>query len=72
MMTASHEITEADLERYVAAAAYVTARYGEVYAPLFDRLERELAAARRRADPVARARRYLQDQTDAGALKAIR
>ncbi|MBB2973985.1 hypothetical protein [Mesorhizobium sp. RMAD-H1] len=42
------------------AAAYVVARHGAVYAPLFERLESELAELRAKGDPVSRACRYLE------------
>lgn len=47
------------LERALVVAAYIVVRHGPVYAPLVDRLERELEAARR-DDPVDRARRILE------------
>lgn len=44
------------LERALAIAAYVVTLDGPVAAPLFNRLERELATARAADDSVARAR----------------
>ena len=64
------EVTEERLERGVAMAAWIVARHGPVYAPIFERLERELAELRAREDPVARARRYLAAHSFEG-LKAI-
>lgn len=52
-------IAEAQLEHATALAAYIVSRHGGAYAPIFERLERELAEARKRSDPVERARRYL-------------
>lgn len=54
------EVTVERLERGLMIAAYVVARHGAVYAPLFDRLERDLAELRTREDPVARARHHLK------------
>lgn len=59
------------LRRAQVTIAYVVLRYGPAYAPLFDRIERELAAAER-ADTVAnRARRILQDQCVELTVNAI-
>lgn len=44
------------LERALAIAAYVVTLDGPVAAPLFNRIERELATARAANDSVARAR----------------
>ena len=73
-MVKSHEpITEERLERALAYAAWVVARHGTVYAPLFDRLEQELISFRGRHSSVEeRARRLLSAQTLDGGLKAIR
>lgn len=66
-------ITEERLERALAYAAFVVTRYGAVYAPLFDRLERELVEYRRKHDSVEdRTKRLLGHHTREGALKAIR
>jgi hypothetical protein len=46
------------IERALVLAAYVVVRHGPVYAPLVDRLERELEIARR-SDPTERAKRIL-------------
>ena len=66
-------------ERHLASAiqhmAYVVVRYGEVYAPLLDRLEHELGELQRRQSPTDRARRLLASvlpaQTDEGGRRAI-
>lgn len=47
------------LERALTFTAYIVALDGPVAAPLFDRLERELAAARAAVSTVARARDLL-------------
>jgi len=47
------------LERALAKAALVVVMYGEVFAPILERLEREVEAVRRN-DPVDRARRILE------------
>jgi hypothetical protein len=46
------------IQRALVLAAYVVVRHGPVYAPLLDRLERELDAARRN-DPTDRAKHIL-------------
>ncbi|TIW26557.1 MAG: hypothetical protein E5V63_13360 [Mesorhizobium sp.] len=68
------EVTEERLERCLMAAAYIVATHGREYGPIFDRLERDMEALieAKKNDPVARAQRYLQAHTVAGALKAIR
>jgi hypothetical protein len=48
------------IERALVLAAYVVVKHGPVYAPLLERLEKELQAARRN-DPTERARRILKD-----------
>ncbi len=73
MAKSQEPVTEERLERALAYAAWVVARHGTVYAPLFDRLERELIAYRSRHTSVEeRARRLLGPQTREGGLKAIR
>lgn len=59
------------LERALAVAAYVIVMDGPIAAPLFDRLERELAKARAANDSVSRARALLESYSTTGALKAI-
>lgn len=68
-MPAGEPITEERIERALAYSAYIVTRYGAVYAPLFERLERELADFRRRAEPVERARRYLEAHARAIEMK---
>lgn len=47
------------LERALAAVAYAITLDGPVYAPVLERLEREIAALRAGEDTVSRARRYV-------------
>lgn len=59
----SHQDEEITLERLLRAqtvVAYLMARDGPVYAPYFERLEREIAAVRAAADVMERARRFLE------------
>lgn len=53
-------VTIERLERALAIAAYVVVLDGPVAAPLFDRLERELATARAANNTVDRARALLE------------
>lgn len=64
-------ITIDRLERALALAAYIVVLDGPIAAPLFDRLERELAAARATQDTVARAQALLESYRTAGGVKAI-
>jgi hypothetical protein len=59
-------ITVERLEAALAIVARGVVLDGPIYAPLFDRLEREIAALRAADDVVSRARRYLsaRDATD--------
>jgi len=61
------------IERALTLAAYVVVRHGPVYAPLLDRLEWELDAARLN-DPTERARRILEaygsNQIRVGSVKS--
>lgn len=52
--------TLAELEEALALMAYIVCRHGEVYAPIMDRLEREVEEARRRVPSAERARRLLE------------
>jgi hypothetical protein len=54
------EITVERLERALAAISYAILLDGPIYAPVLDRLEREIAAARASEDVVSRARQYLE------------
>ena len=59
-----HHHESVTLERLLqarAAIAYAMALDGSIYAPVFERLEREIAAMRAADDVMARARRCLED-----------
>lgn len=51
----------AELEKFLAVAAYLVVRHGEAYTPTFERLEKEVDAARHRVDQRSRALRVLAD-----------
>ncbi len=59
-------VTEAQLLADIALVSQIILEHGEKYAPYLDRLEAELEA-RRRNDPVSRARMHL---AKAQAIKA--
>lgn len=59
-------VTIERLERALALAAYCVVLDGPVAAPLFDRLERELATARASNDTVARARALIESYKTTG------
>ena len=65
------EVTLERLERALAVVAYVVLHHGRAYAPILERLEREVEAARR-DDLVVRARRHVDSYTTRGHLKAMR
>lgn len=50
------------IERALLTAAQLVEYHGEVYAPIFERLEQELAALERRDSAAARARRLARGQ----------
>jgi hypothetical protein len=54
-------ITIERLERGLALLAYIIAREGPAVVPLFEKLERELAAMRQTQDTVGRAKRLLEN-----------
>jgi hypothetical protein len=54
-------VTIERLERALALCAYLVERDGPVVVPLFERLERELAAMRQTQDTVSRAKRLLEN-----------
>jgi hypothetical protein len=56
----SEPVTIERLERALALCAYLVTRDGPVMVPLFERLERELAAMRQTQDTVSRAARLLE------------
>jgi hypothetical protein len=65
------EITLERLERALVTMAYLVVRYGAVYAPILDAIEKEIAEHRNREAPVERARRLLSAYTIEGGSKAI-
>lgn len=66
-------VTPERIERALRLVAYLVARddEGEVYLPILDRLEEELAECRRWERPRDRALRLLSARTTGEALKAI-
>jgi hypothetical protein len=56
----SEAVTIERLERGLAVCAYLVALDGPVMVPMFERLERELAAMRSQHDATERAKRLLQ------------
>lgn len=65
-------VTIERLERGLAIAAYLVVLDGPVMAPVFEKLELELQAARASQDTVGRARQLLETYRVAGGVKAIR
>ena len=62
---APNHVSTARVERALRTAArLVAARGGEVFVPVFERLELELEARRRKSDAVARAKALLTRPTD--------
>lgn len=53
-------VTRERLERALALAAYIVVLDGPIAAPIFDRLERELAAMQTNEDTVTRAKAMLE------------
>jgi hypothetical protein len=69
-------ITLERLERALAAISYAIMLDGPVYAPIMERLEREIAAWHAKDDVMSRAQQHLaqfkaQAAIDSGAVKAI-
>lgn len=62
------EVTIERLERGLALLAYLIELDGPVYAPLFEKLERELEAMRSRENTVARAKRLLESYREENRL----
>ncbi len=62
---------EHHLEACLDFLAHLMGNDGEVYAPIYDRLEAELETMRKRRSPVDRARMRLAAQTLDGGVKAI-
>lgn len=65
-------ITLERLERALVFTAYLVEKYGDRYASILERLEREFEELRRHENPRARARRILDTYTRDGGEKAIR
>jgi hypothetical protein len=61
-------ITLGRLERALALVSYAIVQDGPVYAPVLERLEREIAAHHARDGIVARARRNLERLRDQAAM----
>ena len=59
------------VEAAIKAVAYAVVAHGEVYGPILDRLEAELAEMQRRRRPADRARAILDAYTVDGGVKAI-
>lgn len=59
------------LERALAVAAYVVTQRGAIAAPLFNRIEAELAAARATQDTVSRARALLESYRATDGMRMI-
>ena len=65
-------ITVIRVERALVFMAYLVEKYGDRYAPILERLERECDELRRHENPKDRARRILATYTRDGGEKAIR
>lgn len=70
------DVTIERLERALAAISYAILLDGPIYAPVLERLEREIAAMRANEDAVSRARQHLEQFRDqaaasSGTVKAI-
>lgn len=73
MGTATQQpVTIERLERGLALLAFLVVRDGEVYAPLFEKLERDIEVMRARQDTVGRARQMMENYKVVGGMKAIR
>jgi hypothetical protein len=64
-------VTLERLERGLAIAAYLVVLHGPALAPIFERLEREVATMRSNHDAVGRAKRLLESYRDTGGVKAV-
>lgn len=71
-VTRIEPISEERIEGALRIVAYIIDLHGEVYLPIFERLENELIAARKRRAPAERARRLLESYTISGDVRAIR
>jgi hypothetical protein len=68
--TRDEPVTLERLEWALAAISYAILLDGPVYAPVLDRLEREIAALRASEDVVSRAQQYLEQFRDQAAAAA--
>jgi hypothetical protein len=69
---ADEPVTAERIEHAMVVLAFIITSTGDTaYAPLLDRLERELAEYKQERDPISRARRILRDHTVEGTGKAI-
>jgi hypothetical protein len=59
------------MQRALVTMAYIVIRHGPAYAPILDRLERELVERQSSESPLARAQRLLEAHTLDGGRKAI-
>jgi hypothetical protein len=65
-------VTLERLERGLAVAAHLVVQHGAVMAPIFERLEREIATMRAANDTIERAKRLLEsNRTTTGTIEAI-
>jgi hypothetical protein len=72
IMSTSHtHVTIERLERGLVTLAYIVTRHGPQYAPLFDRIERELIAMKSGQDPIARAPGAMLDSEVRGVLTGV-
>lgn len=65
-------VTLERLERGLAICAYLLVLHGPVLAPIFEKLEREIATMKSDQDAVGRAKRLLESYRVDGGVKAIR
>lgn len=66
-------VTAERIERALVVVAYAMEKDGPIYAPLFERLERELAETRRlHSSTTARARQLLERHTINGDVRSLR
>jgi hypothetical protein len=72
METKNTEVTIERLERGLAICAYLMVRDGPIVAPLFERMESDLAAMRQTQDTVERAKRLLESYSGVVTRCALR
>lgn len=71
MTGAPQPVTLERLQQGLAIAAYLVVLHGPVIAPVFERLEREIAGMQSNHDAVGRAKRLLESYRTPGGVKAI-